>query len=160
MHGGIKGIARKAQLRIFRASPFCLHIRRSKVHRFGVFAGKPIPAHVKVIEYTGERISRREARRRFLRMVNRHGNKRIYLARLNLYWVIDGSAGGNGAELINHSCDPNIAPRRGRGRLWFVSLRKICSGEELVADYRFPRETEVIPCHCGSPLCRGTINVR
>jgi hypothetical protein len=27
-------------------------------------------------------------------------------------------------------------------------------------DYRYSKKTETIPCRCGSPKCRGTINLR
>jgi uncharacterized protein len=160
MHSqNLSKIAREAQLHVSKASPFHLRIRRSSIHRLGVFAGEPIPSGVKVIEYTGERISRREVRRRFLQISKGRSGRCNYLARLDLYWSIDGSAGGSGAELINHSCDPNLAPRKGRGRLWLVSLRKIRRGEELVCDYRFSKKGEPMPCCCGSPACRGTINL-
>ena len=43
---------------------FRMILRRSPIHRYGVYAGEPIPARRKVIEYTGERISRKETRRR------------------------------------------------------------------------------------------------
>jgi len=36
----------------------------SRIHRWGVFAQERIPARRKAIEYTGERVSRREAKRR------------------------------------------------------------------------------------------------
>jgi len=47
-----------------RFACFRLAIRESKIHRRGVYAEEPIPARRKVIEYTGERISRRETKRR------------------------------------------------------------------------------------------------
>lgn len=43
---------------------FRLSVHPSKIHRRGVFAEEHIPAGRKVIEYTGERVSRREAKRR------------------------------------------------------------------------------------------------
>jgi uncharacterized protein len=82
-----------------------------------------------------------------------------YLAALDSYWAIDGAVGGNGAELINHSCEPNLKPRRIGNRLWLVSLRKVRAGEELTWDYHFAKNGEKVRCHCGSPKCRGTINV-
>ena len=39
---------------------FKLAIRESRIHRRGVYACEPIPPRRKVIEYTGERISRRQ----------------------------------------------------------------------------------------------------
>ena len=133
-------------------------LRRSKIHRFGVFAGEDIPAKIRVIEYAGERISRRETRRRFLEGSPGRSPKQIYLAKLDSYWSIDGAVGGNGAELVNHSCDPNMALSKWRGRLWLLSLRKIRAGEELRYDYRFESHAERVPCHCRSAKCRGMIN--
>lgn len=153
-------VARQAQQRISRASRFKLKVGPSNVHRLGVFAGQQIPGRVAVIEYAGERISYPEARRRFRRIVREHGGRFNYLARLSSRWVIDGAVGGNGSELINHSCAPNMKGRRARGRLLFVSLRRIRKGEELLLDYRFPKKATPVPCHCGSPACRGTINRR
>jgi SET domain-containing protein len=45
-----------------RYACFRLKIRKSKIHRYGVYAAERIPAQRKVIEYTGERISRRETK--------------------------------------------------------------------------------------------------
>ena len=45
---------------------FRMALRESPIHRYGVYAAEAIPARRKVIEYTGERISRVEARRRGL----------------------------------------------------------------------------------------------
>ena len=33
---------------------------------------------------------------------------RTYLFTLDNYWTLDGAVGGSGAELINHSCTPNL----------------------------------------------------
>jgi uncharacterized protein len=141
-----------------RASRYRVRLRRSKIHRFGVFALEDIPAKVRVIEYAGERISRRETRRRFLEGSPGRNPKQIYLAKWDNYWTIDGAVGGNGAELINHSCDPNMRFCRWRGKMWLRTLRWIRAGEELRYDYGFAKDGERVPCHCGSAKCRGTIN--
>jgi SET domain-containing protein len=141
-----------------RYACFRLRAARSAIHGRGVFACEPIPAGRKVIEYAGERISRAENRRRFVRAWQRGGNRRIYLARLDSYWSIDGSRGGSGAEFINHCCDPNVLMRRVRGRLFYFSRRKIRRGEELTLDYAFRKDGPRVPCRCGAPACRGTIN--
>lgn len=141
-----------------RASRYELRLRRSRIHRFGVFAGRDIPAKARVIEYAGERISRHETRRRFLEGSPGRNRQQIYLAKLDKYWSIDGAVGGNGAELINHSCDPNLTLWKWRGRLWLRSLRRVRTGEELRYDYGFAKNGERVKCHCGSGKCRGTIN--
>lgn len=136
-----------------RFACFMLEIRPSRIHRWGIFALERIPARRKVMEYTGERISRVETKRR--------GEERElhYLFTLNSYWTVDGSVGGSGAEYINHSCEPNLEARIIRDHILYFSLREIEPGEELLIDYRFEKKMDTVPCKCGAPNCRGTINL-
>ena len=131
---------------------FELRLARSQIHRWGVYAGQNIPPGRKVIEYTGERISRRETKIRAARPLN-------YIFTLDKYWSIDGSAGGSGAEFINHCCEPNLETRILKGHILYFSRRPIRKGEELTVDYRFEPDVEKVTCACGSPRCRGTINL-
>ncbi len=133
---------------------FGLRLARSKIHRWGVYAAERIPAGRKVIEYTGERISRRETKRRA------DSSEMIYLFTLDPYWTLDGSVGGSGAEYINHSCEPNIVARVVKGHIFYVSRREIKPGEELTVDYHFDKKVEKVPCKCGALNCRGTINLK
>lgn len=133
-------------------APFRLVVRRSPIHRLGVFADQSIPARRKVIEYTGERVSRREARRRW-------DPKRSYLFGLDDYWQIDGAIGGSGAEYINHSCEPNLRARLLRGHIIYFSKGPIERGEELTVDYHYSDEITRMPCACGALSCRGTMNI-
>jgi SET domain-containing protein len=41
-----------------------------------------------------------------------------------------------------------------------MSTRNIRKGEELTVDYHFAKNIEKVPCRCGAPNCRGTINVK
>jgi uncharacterized protein len=131
---------------------FRLRIGESRIHQRGVYAAEPIPARRKVIEYTGERISRRETARRGLGPLT-------YLFTLDDYWTLDGAVGGSGAELINHSCDPNLYAWNFKGHILYMSRRRIRRGEELTVDYRFSKKIERVPCCCGSAKCRGAINL-
>ena len=132
---------------------FRLVIRESRIHRYGVYAAERIPQRRKVIEYTGEKIGPRETRRR--------GDGRFtYLFTLNRYWTIDGAVGGSGAEIINHSCSPNLYTSIIKGHILYISRRVIVPGEELTVDYRFSDKIERVPCRCGSERCRGTINLK
>lgn len=134
---------------------FRLILRDSGIHGLGVYAGEPIPAKRKVIEYTGERISRRETKRR-----STIQGKQVYLFTLNNYWTLDGACGGSGAEYINHSCDPNLFTWIHKGHILYMSTRAIHPGEELTVDYNFSKEIDAVPCFCGSARCRGTINLK
>lgn len=133
---------------------FKLEIRPSKIHRWGIYAAEAIPARRKVIEYTGERISRRETKRRA-----DENPKLIYLFTLDSYWTLDGSVGGSGAEYINHCCDPNIVTVIRNGHILYMTRKAIRKGEELTVDYHFAKDVERIPCKCGAHNCRGTINL-
>lgn len=134
-----------------RHACFRLSIRRSRIHGRGVYALERIPARRKVIEYTGEKISRRETKRR--------GQGRItYLFTLDDYWTLDGASGGSGAEIINHCCDPNLFTWKLKGHILYMSKRVIEPGEELTVDYRFSDKIERVACRCGAGACRGTIN--
>ena len=134
-----------------RYTRFRLIVRPSRIHRWGVFAGETIPAGVKVIEYTGERIARLEGKRRSARELH-------YLFDVDKYWKLDGARGGSGAEYINHSCEPNLFADIKRGRVFYFSERRIHAGEELLVDYMFSKSDERVPCHCGAKNCCGTIN--
>jgi SET domain-containing protein len=136
-----------------RHAAFKLRLAPSAIHRWGVYAEEAIPAGRKVIEYTGERCSRRETKRRA-------GGKLNYMFTLDSYWALDGSVGGSGAEYINHSCDPNLYTKITQGHILYMSRRPIRKGEELTVDYHFDSDVERVPCACGAASCRGTINVK
>jgi len=136
-----------------RHTRFKLVIRESKIHRRGVYACERIPARRKVIEYTGEKINRRETKRR--------GDGPVtYLFTLNDYWTIDGAVGGSGAEIINHSCEPNLYACVLKSHILYMSRRAIRRGEELTIDYRFDQDVDRVICRCGAEKCRGTINLK
>ncbi|MGH9653305.1 MAG: SET domain-containing protein [Bryobacteraceae bacterium] len=131
-----------------------MRLAPSQIHRWGIYATEFIPARRKVIEYTGERINRRETKRRA------ESSDMIYLFTLDNYWTLDGAVGGSGAEYINHSCEPNLVARIQKGHILYMSARDIQPGEELTIDYHFDKKVQAVTCRCGAPACRGTINVR
>ena len=135
-----------------RYACFKLEVRPSKIHRWGLYAGETIPRRRKIIEYTGEKISRRETKRRAEGPLN-------YLFTLNSYWCIDGNVGGSGAQYINHSCEPNCYAWIHKEHILYMSARDIRKGEELTIDYHFDKDVERVPCSCGAKNCRGTINL-
>ena len=146
-----EGVAATGTINLQRAC-YRLSVRPSAIHRIGVFADEPIPKGRKVIEYTGERISQREAERRW-------NPTHSYLFDLNDRSQLDGAIGGSGAEYINHSCTPNLRSRILRDHILYFSDRAILPGEELTIDYHYEADLDPIPCSCGTPECRGTMNV-
>ncbi|HKN57563.1 MAG TPA: SET domain-containing protein-lysine N-methyltransferase [Gemmatimonadaceae bacterium] len=139
-------------------------VRSSAIHGRGVFASRSIRKGTRILEYTGQRISNREADRRYddTRMKRHH----TFLFTLNKQTVIDGaiSAGGGDASYINHSCDPNCEAIITGKRIFIHARRDIQPGEELAYDYQYERtgknddELEKFYfCRCGAENCRGTI---
>ena len=134
-----------------KAAYYDLEIRHSPVHGNGVFALEDIPRDRRVIEYTGKRLTYQQA-------FAMRPPKDIYLAGLNSWWCVDGRS-GDGAQFMNHSCQPNLISQLIGHRLFFYSRRKIRAGEELTWRYRYPLKIRRVPCRCGARRCRGTLRV-
>jgi uncharacterized protein len=127
-----------------------LMIRSSSIHAAGCYTTSRIAKGVKVVEYTGPRISKKEADAHF------KNSKITYL-----FGIGDGTKVINGhgmAMYINHSCDPNCETEELRGRVWVISLRSIAPGEELTYDYNlYDGDEDEARCHCGAGNCRETM---
>jgi uncharacterized protein len=137
-------------------------VRRSRVHGRGVFAGERIKKGTRIIEYTGERVSHKEADRRY--DDKDPNDNHTFLFIVDKHIVIDAGVGGNAARFINHSCDPNCESVIEKKRVFIEALRNIEPGEELAYDYQIQREKddpadvdEVFACRCGARKCRGTM---
>src|ERR1700741_656489 len=76
-------------------------VKRSPVHGRGVFAAQPFRKRARIIEYTGRRIL-------WSSVPDELDDPRMYYFGIgDGKRVIDPSVGGNEAQWINHSCDPN-----------------------------------------------------
>ncbi len=134
---------------------------KSPIHNNGLFAAKTIPAGTQVIEYVGEKITKKESYLRAVVRVDqaqRSGAAAVFIFELNSKHDVDGSVRWNPARMINHSCQPNCETRIIKGHIWIVALREIEPGEELSYDYGYDIEHwEEHPCRCGHPDCVGYI---
>ena len=139
-------------------------VRDSHIHGRGVFAARRIRKGTRIVEYTGERISNKEADRRYddTRMKRHH----TFLFTLDSKTVIDGAikTGGGDASFINHSCEPNCEAVITDRKIFIHALQTIESGEELAYDYQYERTgkndaelEKFYVCKCGAPSCRGSI---
>lgn len=143
------------------ASPYIL-VRSSAVHGRGVFARKAILKGTRIIEYTGEKITKTEAERRAAEHVDSHKKDRnsgaVYIFELNKRHDIDGDVPYNTARHINHSCDPNAETEIIRGKILVIALRDIAKGEEIFYNYGYGYDDyEEHHCGCGSSRCVGYI---
>jgi SET domain-containing protein len=137
-------------------------VRDSKVHGKGAFALATIAKGTRLIEYVGERVSHKEADRRY---ESKDANdNHTFLFIVDARTVIDAGVEGNDARFFNHSCDPNCESVIENGRVYIETTRAAQPGEELTYDYQIQREAddpadidEIFACRCGAPQCRGTM---
>lgn len=103
-----------------------VEVRKSSAG-LGLFAGEDIDTGQLIIEYTGDRITPKEADRR--------GGR--YLFNVTEKLVIDGTKRDNTARYINHSCDPNTEAEHEvtEDRIYMRAKRPIKKGEEITIDY-------------------------
>jgi SET domain-containing protein len=131
-----------------------VRVGASSIAGQGLFATADIPQGTRIIEYTGEKISKRESLRRLAQ-----GN--VYIFQLNYRFAIDGQAPENLARYINHSCDPNCEADKIADHLWILALRDIKAGEEFTYNYGYKKENYLqYPCTCGARNCCGYILAR
>ena len=130
-------------------------VKNSNIDKRGLCASKDIKPEVKIIEYVGKLITKKETEQN-LKFDNK---KDIYLFNINEKYDLDGDFSWNTARLINHSCNPNCEVEGEGLKLWISSLRKIKKGEELSYDYGFGYDADYkqFPCKCQSMNCVGYI---
>lgn len=142
-------------------SPY-ISVCNSKIHAQGVFAKKNIIAGTRLIEYVGEKITKKESDRRaeIVLDVNKKDKTKgaVYIFTLNKRYDIDGNVSYNIARFINHSCLANCEAHLIHGHIWIVATRDICKGEEVSYNYGYGFDDyEEHPCCCGSSNCVGYI---
>lgn len=137
-------------------------VRRSKIHGKGIFALMDIPKGTRLMEYLGERITHREADRRYA--AEHENSPHTMLFAVDDKTVIDATRRGNSARFINHSCAPNCEAIEEDGRIFIETIKKIPAGGELTYDYNLVLEERHTPavkrahaCFCGVRNCRGTL---
>ena len=139
-----------------------IEVRESEIHGTGVFASTKVPKGKKVIEYIGEKITKKESARRSIALIEKNRGSEtdgaVYIFEVNKRHDIDGNIPENTARFINHSWDPNCEPDVIKNRVWLISTRKIKKGEELSYNYGFDLEDyEEHKCRCGAKECIGYI---
>jgi SET domain-containing protein len=127
-----------------------LIIRSSAIHAAGCYTTTDIRKGARVAEYTGHRISKKEADAAY-------GEAPVTY----LFGLGDGEIvieGHSVAMFINHSCDANCETSEEKDRVWIKALRKIAAGEEITYDYcLYDGGDDEAICNCGAAKCRGTM---
>jgi SET domain-containing protein len=122
----------------------------SVIHGSGLFARTNIPPAIRMVEYSGPRLSIEQGRR-----AAKEGNTFVF--RVNRRESIDGSVKWNLGRHANHSCSPNAESVNEDGRIWLRSVRLILKEEEITYDYGYSFRDDPTPCLCGSIRCAGII---
>ncbi len=137
-------------------------VRVSSIHGRGVFALRRLQTESRLGEYTGRRVTEKQAAQR--QPADPDNPCHTFYFSLENGKMIDGANGGNASRWINHSCAPNCEAHEEDGRVFIFALRDIEPDEELLFDYRLALEERytatlkrAYACHCGATDCRGTM---
>ena len=137
--------------------------KNSGVHGSGLFASQNIKKGSKVIEYVGDKVTKKEGDRRADIQINKakknKNNGMVYVFELNKRYDIDGSVKSNHARLINHSCNPNCEVEIDNNEIWIWTIKKIKKNDELSYNYGYEYDEDYVDhiCQCGSSKCVGYI---
>jgi hypothetical protein len=149
-HGESEKPSISANLLLYSRQSMGLIIRSSAIHAAGCYTTEPIAKGTHIVEYTGQRITKDEADRRYKDSIVTY-----------LFGLGDGTnvIDGHGvAMFVNHSCDANCETDETGGRVWIKAIRNIAAGEELVYDYNlYDGDEDPATCNCGAKTCRGSM---
>ena len=93
-----------------------IEVRESGVHGRGLYAARLIREGMRIIEYTGERVSWEVA-------PDDDNDSHTFNFGLENGDVINPEVGGNEARWINHSCDPNCEAVEEDDRIFIYAVR-------------------------------------
>jgi hypothetical protein len=131
--------------------PDNLVIGPSPIHGMGGFASRALARGERVVEYTGEKITKAES-------LGRCEAGNWFIFSLDDEFDLDGNTAGNPARWLNHSCAPNCEAQYLDGRVWITARRDIAAGEEITFNYGYTLdEYREHPCRCCAPACAGWI---
>tara|TARA_A100000164_G_C21457651_1_gene563038 strand:- start:89 stop:568 length:480 start_codon:yes stop_codon:yes gene_type:complete len=137
---------------------------KSKIHGIGIVASEDIKKNTKIIQYVGEKVTKKEGDKRSADRIKKYINSKnegsVYIFELNKRYDIDGSPKYNKARYINHSCNPNCEVCIINNKIWIKSIKNIKKGSELFYDYGYAFDEDDFSdhiCKCGSKNCIGYI---
>jgi SET domain-containing protein len=137
--------------------------KKSSLHGSGLFASANIKKGEQVIEYIGDKVTKKEGDKRAEKQIKKaqknNNNGMVYIFELNKKYDIDGGVTRNNARFINHSCDPNCEVEIIDNHIWISSIKRIKKDGELTYNYGYPFDSDFDEhiCKCGSKKCVGYI---
>ncbi len=144
-----------------KINKYC-YLNQSKIHNKGIFALKDIKTGTRIIEYTGELVTKQEGDKRDAQMLQKSKKNQAlgstYIFYIDKKFDLDGNTKTNYAKYINHSCEPNCKYKIKNKRVWIYAKKNIPKDEELTYNYGIewnPKTYKNYPCKCGSKKCAG-----
>ena len=137
--------------------------KKSHVHGSGLFAVQNIKKGSKIIEYIGDKVTKKEGDKRADKQIKQYkknkNNGMVYIFQLNKLYDIDGFVSYNHAKLINHSCNPNCEVEIINNEIWISAIKNIKKNTELSYNYGYSYDTDYVDhiCKCRSSNCIGYI---
>ena len=137
--------------------------KKSSLHGSGLFANCDIKKGEQVIQYIGDKVTKKEGDKRADKQIKKAQNNKkngmVYVFELNKKYDIDGGVARNYARFINHSCDPNCEVEITNNEIWISSIKRINQYTELTYNYGYPFDSDFEEhiCKCGSKKCVGYI---
>ena len=137
--------------------------KKSHVHGSGLFTVQNIKKGTKIIEYIGDKVTKKEGDKRADKQIKKYkrnkNNGMVYIFELNKLYDIDGSVAYNHAKLINHSCNPNCEVEIINNEIWISAIKNKKKNNELSYNYGYSYDTDYVDhiCKCGSSKCVGYI---
>jgi len=139
---------KRQQQRMHHAWPVPMEVKPSAIEGRGLFTKVPLRARQKIGEFTGERITQDEGRKRA------KTRKQIAIVEIHNGQAIDAGNETTGFRFINHSCSPNTFLRIIRERAEFYTLHPITAGTELTVNCHPSHHNGTLTCKCGTATCR------
>ena len=136
-------------------------IKNSKLHGKGLFANSNIKSGSNIIEYVGEKITKKQSDKiaeiQLKKSQKNREEGQVYIFTLDEKYDINGNVSYNKAKLMNHSCKPNCDTDIIDGKIWIRSYKNIKKGDELTYDYGFVFDEDDFRdhvCKCGNRKLR------
>jgi len=137
--------------------------KKSSLHGSGLFAATDIKKGEQVIEYIGDKVTKKEGDKRADKQIKKAQKNKssgmVYIFELNKKYDIDGGIARNYARFINHSCVPNCEVEIINNHIWISSIKRIKKNTELLYNYGYPFDSDFDEhiCKCGTKKCVGYI---
>ncbi len=120
--------------------------KKSTLHGSGLFAISKIKKGEKIIQYIGDKVTKKEGDRRAdIQLKKAEKNKKngmVYVFELNTKYDIDGGVVRNYARFINHSCDPNCEVVITNNEICISAIKNLKKDTELTYNYGYPFDSD------------------